>query len=248
MAVFTLTDAVIWADALDLTGVSNKVTVKTMTAEKESTVFGLGGYKARLGGLDDVELNASGFLDYGTGATGQDAQTFAMLGAANKAFTVAPTSTVGSTAFMGQAVPLSYGLLGANVGDMAPYDLVMKGSAQKPALVRGQIAKAKGTQSATGALGAGVNLGVDVSFNWAYVVVHIFPTVGTTITLQLQSDITNLFPGPALLATIGPLTTAGGTFMARVSPGSTSVNTWYRLNCSAITGTFTIAAAIALGL
>lgn len=247
MAVFTLTDAVIWADALDLTGVSNKVTVKTLTAEKESTVFGLGGYKARLGGLDDVELNASGFLDVGSGAAGQDAQTFATLGVANKAFTVAPTSTAGSTAYMGQAVPLSYSLLGANVGDMAPYDLAMKGSAFKPALVRGQISKVKGVQSITGALGVGVNLGIDANFNWIYAAVHIFGTPGTTITLGLVSDTGPSFPAPVSLATVGPLTTSGGTFMTRVSPG-VSLNNWYRFNVNAITGTFTIATAIALGL
>lgn len=247
MAAFTLTDAVIWADALDLTGVSNKVTLKTMTAEKESTVFGGGGYKSRLGGLNDVEINASGFLDVGSGATGQDALTFPMLGVANKVFTVAPTSTQGSTAYMAQAAPLSYGVLGANVGDMAPYDLVAKGSNKVP-MVRGQISKAKGTQSATGALGAGVNLGLDQLFAWLYATVHIFTPVGTTISMQVISDINNTFPAPSVLATIGPITTVGGTFMTRVSPGNTGVNTWYRINVTAITGTFTIAAALALSL
>lgn len=247
MSAFTLTDAVIWVDGLDLTGVSNKVTLKTNTNEKDSTCFGGGGYKARLGGLEDVELDASGFLDMSSGANGQDAQVFPKLGVADRVFTVAPTSTQGSAAFMGQAVPLSYGLLGANVGDVAPYDLAMKGSNKIPT-VRGQLAKAKGTQSATGALGAGVNLGLDQLFTWLYATVHIFTPAGTTISMQVISDINSSFPAPTVLATMGPITTVGGTFMARVSPGNTGSNTWYRINVTAITGTFTIAAALALSL
>lgn len=245
MAVFTLTDAVIWADALDLTGVSNKVTLKTMTAEKESTVFGGGGYKSRIGGLNDVEINASGFLDVGSGATGQDALTFPMLGVANKVFTVAPTSTQGSTAYMAQAVPLSYGVLGANVGDMAPYDLVAKGSNKVP-MVRGQIAKSKSVVSITGQLGTGLNLGLDTNFNWLYASLHVF-TAGTTVTMTVQSDTASNFPAPVTLATIGPITVAGGTFMLRVSPGA-NFNSWYRFNITAITGSFTLAGALALGL
>lgn len=241
MSIFTLTDAVIWADAVDLTGVSNKVTVKTMTNEKDSTVFGLGGYKARLGGLEDVEIDASGFLEVAAAAASQDAVSFAMLGGGNKAFTIAPTSAAGSTAYLAQAVPLSYSALGANVGDMAPYDLVAKGSAPL-ALARGQLVS-KSTVSATGPLGTPMNLGALGGTKRIYSALHIF-TIGTSITVQVQSAPLSNFASPTTQLSFGLLSAVGGIFLT--SGLSAGTDPWWRLNVFANVGTSVVAGAVAI--
>lgn len=241
MAIFTLTDAVIWADSVDLTGVSNKVTLKTNTNEKDSTVFGGGGYKARLGGLEDVEIDASGFMEVAAAAASQDAVAFAMLGAANKAFTIAPTSTAGSTAYLAQAVPLSYSALGANVGDIAPYDLAAKGSAPL-ALARGMLVP-KTTVSATGALGTPMNLGALGGTKRIYAALHIF-TIGTSVTVQVQSAPLSNFASPTTQLSFGLQSAVGGLFLT--SGLTAGTDPWWRLNVFANVGTSVVSGAVAI--
>lgn len=239
MAIFTLTDALIWVHDQDITGSSNKLALKTMVEDKDVTVFGGGGYKARVGGLRDVELAVDGFADT---TAAPDAAAFATLGIADRAHTVAATSTAGSVAYLFQAGEFSYEQYGA-VGDAAPFTFGSKGS-NKVGVARGQLAKAKGAVSATGALGSGLNLGAGAAGKWLYATLHAF-AAGTTVTVIVQSDTTSGFGAPTTRATIGPITAVGGTFMTRVD-ASAITDTWWRMNVSAITGSFTLGGAIAV--
>lgn len=239
MAIFVLTDAVIWVHDQDLTGTSNKVSLKTSVDDQDATVFGGGGYKARVGGLREVELSVEGYAD--TTAT-PDAAAFAALGAADRPYTVAPASPAGSVAYLFQAAEFTYEQLGA-VGEVAPYKAEAKGT-NKVGVARGQIAKAKAAVSSTGALGSSLNLGAGGAGKWLYATLHVF-SAGTTITVVVQSDTTSGFAAPTTRATLGPITATGGTFLTRVD-ASAITDTWWRFNVSAITGSFTVGAALAI--
>lgn len=239
MAEFVLTDAIIWVDGFDFTGHSNKLSVKPSVEEKDSTVFGLGGYRRRRGGLKNIEMGAEGFAD---DTATPDAEAFASLGLADRAVTVGAFSTEGLVCFACQATHFAYESYG-EVGELAPYTLDLKGT-NKDGLVRARVAKAKGNVSATGVLGSAVQAGTGGAGKKLYATVHVF-SAGTTITAQVQSDDTAGFASPTTRATIGPITTKGGTFLAPVDAAGIS-DDWWRFNVSAITGTFSVAGAIAV--
>ena len=241
MAAFSLIDAILWVHDQDVGGSSNKLMLKPSVDDLDSTVFGLGGYRRRVGGLKTVELSGDGYAD--TTATPDDA-AFAALGVADRAATVGAFSTEGSVAYAFQAGEFSYEQF-AGVGELAPFTVELKGT-NKAGLVRGQIAKAKGNVSATGVLGTAQQLGNVAAGQSLYAVLHVFG-VGTSITVLLESDDNAGFSSPTTRATIngGPITAAAG-YWATPTPGALT-ETHYRLRVSAITGTFLVAGFIGIG-
>lgn len=237
MATFVLTDAIIWLDDFDFTGFSNKVMLKSKVDFQDSTTFGMGGWRSKKGGLRSVDMDLDGFFD-----STADSQSFVDLGVADKALTVAAISAESTPSFMFQAEQTDYETFG-KVGEMNPFSLKTSNTDQV-GLVRGQLAKAKGNVSGTGAIGSAIQLPVGAAGKFVYSTFHVF-SVGTTITVQVQSDSASNFPSPATVATIGPLTTVGGTWMTRVDSAGIT-DTWWRFNVSAITGTFSVAGAIAV--
>src|SRR5690606_8311913 len=109
-------------------------------------------------------------------------------------------------------------------------------------IVRGQLAKATGSVDSTGPLGSVLNLGQAASGQHVYASLHVF-AAGTTITVLVESDDSADFASPTTQATIGPITARGGTWVTSAGP---ITDTHYRLNVSAVTGTFTVAAALAV--
>lgn len=239
MAEFVLTDAIIHVDGFDFTGYSNKLTIKPSVEEKDSTVFGLGGYRRRKGGLKNVEIAASGFQD--TDAT-PDAAAFGSLGVADRAVSVGANSPAGSVCYLCQVSNFGYESYDA-VGELAPYNLDLKGSSRF-GMVRGLVAQVRGDVAATGVLGSAVAAGAGGAGKLLYATLHVF-SAGTTITVQVQSDDASGFPSATTRATIGPITVAGGTFLVPVDAAAIT-DDWWRLNVSAITGTFNVAGAIAV--
>lgn len=236
-----LTDCTLWIAGYDFTGDSNKLKIAVTASPLMSTVFGGGGYKARAGGLKDVQVTASGLLTMGTGQV--EAELFPDLGVMDRVLTASPTGVAGSTAYLCQVGKFDVELLGAH-GELAPWSMGAMGSNSQGA-PRGQIAKAKGTVSGTGALGSGLLLGAVGATQYLYGSLHAFGTPGTTITVLLESDDNAGFSSPTTRATLGPITTAGGTWATRVAGAIT--DTYFRYKVSAITGTFTVGGAIAVG-
>ena len=234
---FVLTAATTYLHGYDLTSDNNKLAIKYTAADLDVTTFGSSGAMTRIAGLRDVEADYEGF--WGANSGGNDAEFFPDLGTADRVFTVSKTGTAGDTALLFQAGKFTVDLFG-EVGQPAPFALTAMGTSAQ-GLVRGGLAKAKGNVSATGALGSVLNLGAVSATQYLYATVHIF-TAGTTITLQLQTDDNSGFTSPTTVQTIGPLTTTGGTWATRVAGALT--DTYQRINVSAVTGTFSIAAAI----
>lgn len=241
MGSFALVDATTFVHGYDFTTDLNEIALNISAQELDVTTFGGGGYRARIAGLRDVEASLKGFWQSATSAA-PDPQAFPDLGVADRVVTMSPTGVAGSTAYLFQAGKFTYELFGA-IGEATPFTLGCKGTNAVGA-VRGQVAAAKGNVSATGVLGSVVNLGAPSATQFVYVAFHVF-SAGTTITVQLQSDTAAGFSSATTQATIGPITAVGGTWMTRLA-GPFSGETHWRLNVSAITGTFQVAAAIAV--
>lgn len=235
MATFVLTDVTTFVHDVNITTYTNKANLTVQVDGQDSTTFGGGGYRSRTPGLRNVDFGLEGFFE-----STPDAAIFGSLGTADRAVTVSPTATVTSTAYIFQAGQFEYEAFGS-VGEMTPFKVSMNGT-NSVGLVRGQVAAAKGNVSATGAFGSAVQVGPGGSGKYLYATFHVF-TAGTTITVIIQSDNASNFPSATTVATIGPLTTTGGTFMTRVD-ASAITDDWFRFNASAITGTFNVAGAI----
>lgn len=245
MSTFAMVDCTTYADAYDFTTDLNQLSMKVEVDEKETTTFGGNGFRSRIGGLKDVSADLQGYWqsnDAGTVAGAPDPVGFSSLGVANKVVTMSPSGDEAATVFMAQLGEFTYEL-GDAIGEVLPFTLSMSNSGGQ-GLIRGQLAKARGDVSATGVLGSVVNLGAPSSTQFVYAAFHVF-TAATTITVQVQSDDGAGFASPTTRATIGPITTAGGTWMTRVA-GPFSGETHWRLNVSAITGTFNVAGSIAV--
>lgn len=241
MATLVLDDATIWAAGYDFTSTASQIILNGSAEELDVTTFGSGGYRSRIGGLRDVQAQSTGYW-YSATSGSPDPEIFPQLGTADQVFTVAPTSDEGSVAYMFQAGKFTGQFFGT-AGEATPYTFSAMGT-NKAGLVRGQVLKAKGDVSATGATGTAVELGAVASGQYLYATFHVF-TAATTITAVLESDADNTFATATTQATFGPLTTTGGTWATRVAGPIT--DTWYRLRVTAVTGTFTVAGAAGIG-
>lgn len=232
-----MTDCTAWIGGLAVTTYSNELSVSTSVEEQDVTPFGSTA-RSFIGGLKTTEANLSGFWESAVDAAG-----VTNLGVVNQACTFASSTTEGAAVAMAQLGAFSYDR-GGGVGEVNPFSLDMSGT-DGVGTVHGLLAKAKGDVSATGVLGSVVNITGPTSSQYVYCAFHVF-TAGTTITIELQSDTAANFPSATTQATIGPLTATGGTWMTRVA-GALSGEDYWRLNVSAITGTFNVGAAIGIG-
>lgn len=242
MSTFAFKDLATLVGGYDFTSDLNEASLEAPFDELESTVFG-NSARQRKAGLEDIEAAMSGFWQAGTGAV--DAEAFTRLGGTVQAVTQAPLGTEATSAFMYQARSFSY-QLGDEIGALLPFELSLRGGKGNgnPGLIRGQYAKARGSVSATGQLGSVVNLGAPTASQFVYATLHVL-AAGTTITVDVQSDDSAGFGTPTTRATIGPITTTGGTWMTRVA-GPFAGETHWRFNVTAVTGTFVVAGAIGI--
>lgn len=237
MSVFALTNCYAFVAGYDFTSDTNKLEATMEGAVLDATPFGETWVK-NIGGLKSVGFEMAGFFQSATDQA-PDPQAFPMLGTVDQVFTFGPDASEGNPAYMWKGMKSSY-TLGGEVGEVAPFALSSVGS-NGVGVVRGALTKARGTVSATGALGTGVELAAASATQSVYATVHVF-SAGTTMTLQLQSDDNAGFTTPTTLATIAGITSVGGTWVTPVTGPLT--DTFFRFNVSAITGSFIVAAAI----
>lgn len=231
-----------WVGGYDFTGDSNKTGLRISYQPLDRTVYG-NTARNRLAGLELDESTVDGFWDGAAGAV--DPMTFAAL------TTTQPVSqsydgTLGSVAYFYQGKSFQYQIFG-KVGEIVPFSLAAS-SARTPSLgsvgaVRGQVAAIKQTVTATGAVGAGVELAAASSTQFLYGALHVY-SIGTTITAVLESDDNSGFTTATTRATLGPITAVGGTWATRVAGPIT--DTFYRYRVTAITGTFIVAGVVGI--
>jgi hypothetical protein len=239
MAAFSMTDCGIYVDGVDLTGVSNNVTLNAEGEDLDVTTFASGGWRERMGGLKTVNADVAGFHDANT----VDADTFNALGGTARPHSIGPTRTEGDPVYLFRAGEFNYEQFG-EVGAATPFSFSSMGT-NGEGLIRGVRLKSKGNVNATGATGTGVQIvGGVPSGQYLYGIFHVF-SAGTTITGVIESDDANTFASATTRITFGPVTVAGGTWGVRVA--GAIADDWYRLRITAVTGTFSIASAVGIG-
>ena len=209
--------------------------MKVSAQDLDNTTFASGGYHSRIAGLKQVEASGEGYWD-----STPDPSLFSGIGVSGKVHTISSQGAETNIAYLWLANRLEYMQFGA-IGTVTPFSITSR-SSDPQGLIRGQVASAKRTINATGQVGSILTIaGPAGATNFVYATLHVF-TAGTTVTIQLQSATTLGFAGPTTRQTIGPITTAGGTWAVRVAGPIT--DGFWRLNCSAITGSFSVAGAI----
>lgn len=242
MTVIALTNAFAYVAGHDFTADSNVLMLTMEAAANDRTTFRSGGWRQFNGGLKSASMEMGGFWQSAT-ADSVDTEAFAALATVDQVYTVGPVETEASTAYMFQAGKFNYTPFGGSLGDNAGFNLSCYGT-NGVGVVRGQLAKALGTVSATGALGTALNLGGVSASQYLYGTLHLMGEAATTITVVLESDDNADFSSATTRATFGPLTAVGGTWAVRVA--GALVETHYRLRVTGITGTWTVAGAIGI--
>lgn len=242
MAPVARTNAFMYVDGYDATGDSNDLMLAASATDLDKTNFRSLGWEECFRGAKKVDFHFAGW--WSASSTPQiDDESFNQLGLVDKVFTVGDVETEGQPAYMFKAAKHSYQAFG-KYNETAPFVLDSTGSEGVAGLVRGALIKAKGSVSATGALGTAQQLGAVSATQYVYATLHIFPTAGTTITVLVESDDNSGFTTPTTRATLGPLTATGGTWATRVAGAIT--DDYWRFKVSAITGTFSVAGAIGI--
>lgn len=233
-----------WADGYDMTTDSNQVGLDLMWDVHDVTVFmpaGSGGARKRATGLEDVAAAVRGLWSAGTNSI--DADSFNNLGVADAVLTMSPDGVEGSIAYMMRQGRFKYSMFG-EMGKPAPFALDFRGTQGQTSVARGMVFKTDSAAiSGTGPTGTALQLGAVGASQFLYASAHIL-TAGTTLTLQVQSSVDNTFASPTTRMTLGPITTTGGVWGTRVAGAIT--DTWWRLNVSAVTGSFLIAGLVGI--
>lgn len=233
-----------WVAGYDLGTDLTSMTLPIEYVALDDTRFGMTG-RSRISGLESVTSDVGGYMQLGSGLV--EESVWGQLSSARQAVTETSDGTAAQTAYMFEARHFRFQLVGGNVGDVAPFMLSMRGVSGNGTLsvgaVRGKVLKPKGAVSATGVTGSVVQVGAVGSTQYLYAVLHTF-AIGTSFTLQIQSDDNSGMTSPTTRMTIGSITSTGGTWATRVAGPIT--DDWWRVNVSAASGTSTIAVSIGI--
>jgi hypothetical protein len=235
-----------WVGAYDLGTDLRSMSMPISYDELVDTRYAMTG-QSRVAGLETVAGAVAGYNQLGAGLVEETISAQFTAGSVQPV-TMSPDGLAGSVGWMWLAKHFKLTTTDGPVGSLAPFSVAMSsaragGGIAAVGAVRGRVLKPKGTISATGATGSVVQVGAVPSGAYLYAVVHTF-AIGTSFTLQVQSDDNNGMSSPTTRATIGSITSAGGTWMTRVAGPIT--DDYWRINVSAVTGTSTIAVAIGI--
>jgi hypothetical protein len=244
MGSYAVLNHTTYVSGYDLTGDTNGTSLDIEYDELDVTVNGNTG-RNRIAGLESVESTVTG--PWQSAASGAiDPTIFTGLGSNREVVTQTPTGTEGDVAWLWQARKFKY-QIGGQLGEVFPYEMTMmstKGSGTTSVgAVRGRLLKAEGDISGTGVTGSVVEAGAVASGQYLYCAVHCF-SIGTSFTLQIQSDTASNFPSATTQMTTSSITATGGTWVTRVAGPIT--DTFWRVNVSAASGTSQIAVAIGI--
>lgn len=238
MSEYVLVDVTSYVGGFNFTTKMNSIALSLSADELDSTVFGTGGYRTRKGGLKDVNAELAGYWD-----SEADSAAYSSLGIANEAVSISPTGVEGDTAFLWRGEKFTYTAFG-QIGPLTPFGVSMMGS-HNQGVARGTYLKSQGNVSATGAVGTAYELSGGLSSGFQlYSHFHVF-SAGTTITAVVESADNDEFTDATTRLTHSGLTSVGSDVKSVAGP---ITDTFFRVRVSAITGTFSVACAIGVGI
>lgn len=240
MTEFVATAAFGYLGGLDLSGHIYQWSMDGSADWLKRTTFRNTGANKYRPGLKTTTLAATGYTDLA--ALGPDEQLFtAYATRSNRVATFGNDEAEGSPCCLSdinlaQFTPGG----GGQVGAMSEFSLQGQGT-DVAGGVRGYLFKEQAAVSATGALGTAIQLGAASATQYRYATLHLLGSPGTSITTVLEMDSDNTFASATTVGTFGPLTASGGYWLTPVIGAAT--DQWYRFRVTAITGTWTVAAA-----
>lgn len=225
MATFVLTQPTIHLGGVDLTDVSNQVSLSYESEAQDATTFGNAGTRINKGGLFVLSAEVSGFTDpEAVGST-----LFDRVGGANsRVFTVTDTGTDGGSGMIFRSMTQSRQPLSGSVGDMAAANLSLAGKSGDP-LVSGTVLH--DTSSAETATGTGTarQVGAVASGESVYAALQVVAASGTSPTLDVtvQSDDASGFASPTTRLTFTQQTSTGAEWQ---SAAGAITDDWWRVS------------------
>lgn len=235
MAKTVLTNVRAFANGLDLTADTNKVTLSAEVEEQEVTSFGSGGAKEFLGGLRSFAVAGAGQWEAGDATQVDDALWAAAGGVGPLSVIPDGGATVGDVAYAGQVLAAKYAPIMGSVGEVAAWELDATGSGP---LVRGVVAHPPATARTASGTGTALNLGAVGAAQALHCAVHVLSVSGTLgITVRVETDDASGFASPTTRVTGTAVATAGaptGQWLATATGAIT--DTWQRV-AWATTGT-----------
>lgn len=244
MGTLAITNAYAFVGAHDFTGDMNTWKLGGEAETPECTNMRSGGWREYKLGEKRSAFELGGHAQYGTDTP--DSETFDYLGTVDRVITTGVLETEGEPAFIHRGMQTDY-TVGGNLGEIAPFKMTANGTDGITGVVRGQLAVKKTTVTTTGAKGTALNLGLVGAGQYLYATLHLLGTAGTSITALVESDDASNFLSATTRIAFGAQTVASGYWGTRVA-GAIASDTWFRLNVTAITGTWSIACAIGIGL
>jgi hypothetical protein len=240
-----LFDTRIYLETADLTGDSNKVELTGSAADEDRTTFASGGWKERVGGLNDTTGSIDGFFQ-ALDLTMPDDTFWANLGSNQASLTVVPASgAAGQLAYLSRVQVMDY-KPGAPVGKLLGWSATVNGNWP---LIRGTILHPQGTARTTTGTGTGFQIGAVLATQRMYACLHVLSVSGTTpsITVSLQSSVDNTFGSPTTRITFLADTALDGQALSVLGAVT---DTWWRVAWT-ISGTtpsflFAVSAGVAV--
>lgn len=226
MAKQVLLDVRLFAGAADLSGWSNKIELIDKIEDKDVTNWRSGGAKELIGGLETVEIKASGQWEAGDPGKIDD-----LMWADKRVVepvTLTPTGasdlSAGGPVYLTRALR-NDGVIGGQVGDVFPWSADWSGSWP---LARGVVSNASGVIRTTSGFSGGFNLGALTGSFDLYSTLHILSVAGTTPSLivTVQSSVDNTFAAPTTRATFSTFTARGGQALMVQGPVT---DAWWRV-------------------
>lgn len=245
MGVLALTNAFIYMGPLDFTGSSDELDVRAEAETREKTTWRSAGWREHRQTLKVSTLSSGGFWSSDS-VNDVDPEFFNNLGVGGQVVTVGMQEVEGELAHIMRKLPTQISFFDGHVGDLGRAKIEGAGSDGTVGQIRGKLFKEYGTVTATGATGTGIQLGAVGADQSLYGTLHTFGAPGTDITVIVESDSASNFATPTTRATFngGSITTAAGFWLTPVAGAIT--DDWWRINISAITGTWVIASALAI--
>lgn len=245
MSVLALTNAFIYMGPLDFTGSSDELLLRAEAQTPECTTWRSNRWREYKQTLKTSMLSSGGFWSSAS-ANDVDPEFFNTLGTGGQVVTAGLQETEGEIAHIMRKLPTQVSFFEGSVGDLSRAKVEGAGSDGSIGQIRCKLFKAFGEVDSTGATGTAVELGAISGTQSLYGTLHTFGTPGTDITVIVESDSASNFATPTTRATFngGSITTAAGFWLTPVA-GSVA-DTWWRINVSAITDTWTIGAALGI--
>lgn len=227
-----------YLDGYDLTSRSNALAIEYAAEAKDGTTLGQTS-RVRQGGLKTVLAAISGFME----PDATDAFKFSNMGVKDKPLSFGLTADTHGAVAMTLLATEAELKLGAQVGELLPFDMSAQSSDR---LVRGNILlTSKAVALTASGNGTGLQLGAVASGKKIYAAMHVLNAGTGSFTAKLQSDDNSGFASATDRITFSAATGIGSQWS---SAAGAITDDWWRINYTISGGAPSFKVVIVVGI